>query len=156
MPTVPLPPGPFPSSDVVRALHMKQSTIGTWAERGMFDAFDHTGGVRGRMRMLTLRDALACALLWQKHMGGVDAPEFDAPAAHRFADMWLRTRDSSKPVREVVLRYYGVPDRADSKVSILINEDLLPNAPEPGARLTMHFDLDAIFEPLIAALAEAT
>lgn len=154
-PQAAFPDGPFPSTAVAKALNMKQSTIGTWADRGIFDCFDHSGGGRGKVRMLTLRDALATALLWQKAAAGVEAVEFSPFIAHQYADRWLRTRHQAKRVQELVIRYYGVPGTDVSKVSVLMNEDALDRAPDAGARVTLRFDLDAIFEPLIAALAEA-
>lgn len=153
MPNPDLPPGPFPSPVVAEALGLAQSTIGTWAARGYFDHYDYGRGGRGKPMLMSLRDALATALLVYKVRCGIETVEMDALAAHRFAGLWMSSRGSAKAVNQLVLRFYGVPGSPDSKVSIAPNDEALSGPPpSPGARLTIRFDLDAIFLPLIAAM----
>ena len=55
-----------------------------------------------------------------------------------------------------MIRYYGTPGADDAEVSMFPNDDMMAEAPRPGARTTIRFDLGAIFGPVLAAVGEAS
>ncbi len=118
------------------------------------------GGFFGRRvgeprRLLTRRGVLALAAYRVLAAQGINLGELPPDAFLRWADLWLHTRGTDKPVRELVVRFYGRPGEPDSKVSLLPNEDLLNKPPATGALLTIRLDLDAVFTRTERALAAA-
>ncbi len=152
-----LPAGPFPSTVVADALGLAQSTIGTWASRGYFDHYDYGRGGRGKPMLMSLRDALATALLAHKARCGIEAVELENPAVfYNFADMWLRTRHQTKRVRQMVVNFYGVPGTPKAAVGLLINSDALETKPaRTDVHLRVVFEMDEIFGDLIDKLHKA-
>ncbi|MFZ6761472.1 hypothetical protein [Pseudoroseomonas sp. WGS1072] len=152
-PDEPLPQGPFPSPVIAAALGLAQSTIGTWGSRGMFDHYDFGRGGRGRPMQMSLRDALATALLVHKTRSGIEAVELENPSVfYRYADMWLRALHQAKRPRQMIISYFGIP--GEGRVRIGINADALENPPEDQEPPTVElvFDLDTIFGNLITKL----
>jgi hypothetical protein len=116
--------------------------------------FGHIGK-RGR-RMLTHRGMLALSAYRVLTAHRVEIGELPPAAFLRWAELWMRTRDSAKPVHELWVRFYGRPGEPDYRVSILPNADLLSEQPAPGALLSIKLDLAEIFgrtERALAALA---
>ena len=85
---------------------------------------------------------------------GLEVRELPPAAFLRWADLWLCMRDAPRPVRELWIRYYGRAADRDSWVSVLPNADVLDEQPEPGALLTIRFDLNEIFSRAEQALAD--
>jgi hypothetical protein len=152
-----LPTGPFPSPVVAEALGLAQSTIGTWASRGYFDHYDYGRGGRGKPMLMSLRDALATALLVYTVRCGIETVELDNPAVfHRYADMWLRGRHQEKRPRQMIVKFYGIPGSPDAAVGLLINADALENPPtRKDVRFSITFEMDEIFGDLIEKLKAA-
>jgi hypothetical protein len=95
----------------------------------------------------TMAGFLALACYRSFHELKLDPPHELPPSAFlQFVNLWQRTRGTERPVRECVFRWYGRPGTEDSKFSRAINEDALPpdQQPEPGARITIRLNLDAI------------
>jgi hypothetical protein len=125
----------------------------TLHRRGMLPGDFYSHIEKGR-RLLSRQGFLALAGYRAVVGNGVEIGELPPAAFLRWAELWMRTRGSAKPVRELWVRYYGRPGDPDSKVSLLPNEDLLSEPPAPGALLTIVFNLDEIFSRAERALAD--
>jgi len=112
------------------------------------------GAIENGKRLLSHRGMLA--LTAHRVVTGyrLEIGELPPAAFLVWADWWLRSRGTAKPVRELWLRFYGRPGDPDSKVSLLPNADVLDKEPAPGALLTIRFDLDEIFGRAERALAD--
>jgi hypothetical protein len=104
-------------------------------------------------RQFTRRGVLALAAYRALTERGVEVAELSPDTFVRWVGLWKRTRGTAKPVRQLIIRYYGRPGSPGSKVSILPNDDVLPEPPAPGARLTISLDIDAIFADAEQAIA---
>ena len=147
----------LPPRRVQRALGIPNSTYSTMRQRGQLQGFFGEPDAHGYSRF-TMRGFLALAAWRALSEYRIDPSELLPPSAFlQYADFWLRTRGTGKPVREAVFRWYGRPGREDSKFQRAINEDMLAAQPAPGARITLRLELDAIFgEAEHALLNEAT
>jgi hypothetical protein len=145
---MPMPPQDetdLPLPIALAAIGMPIASFRTLEGRGQIsDAF--FGSVkRGRGRMLSRRGTLALALYRTMTSKKLEIEELPPEACIRWADLWLRTRSTGKPVRELIVRYYGRSSDPDFMMSLLPNDDVLEEPPTPGALITIRFDLDAIF-----------
>ncbi len=144
----------LPPRIALPAAGMSVPSYQTLHRRGMLppDFFGHIGE-DGR-RLLSHRGMLALSAYRVMTGYRLEIGELPPAAFLRWAGLWMRTRDTAKPVRELWVRYYGRPGDPDSKVSLLPNEDLLSEPPALGALLTIRFDLAEIFTRAERALAE--
>ena len=147
-----LPPR-IPPGLGTRAAGMSVPSYQTLNRRGMLSGEFFSIIENGR-RLLSRQGFLALAAYRVLTERGIEIKELPPAAFLRWAELWMRTRDTDKPVRELWVRYYGRPGGPDSKVSLLPNEDLLPEPPAPGALLTIRFDLAEIFGGAGRALAD--
>jgi hypothetical protein len=141
-------PERIPSSIGLPAAGMSMPTYGTLHRRGQLPAEFYSHIENGR-RLLSRQGFLALAAFRVVAGNGVEIGELRPAAFLRWASLWLR----GVPVRELWVRYYGRPGDPDSRVSILPNEDLLSEPPEPGALLTIRLDLDGTFRRAVLAYA---
>lgn len=145
----------LPPRRVMAALAMPLASYQTLQRRGQLDA----GGFFGAdgHRLFTRRGFLALALYRAMTERKIEIVELSPESCVRWADYWLRTRNTTKPIRELWVRYYGRPGDMDSKVSLVPNTDVLTSsAPAPGARVTIVFDLDQIFDRAERALRDVS
>ena len=94
---------------------------------------------------------LALALIKEAIGRGINTPVlFDK--AHFYADsfLWFPGR-----IRACVLRFHGEPGAEGSAATVGTNEVFRSEPHLPGVRTTVHFDLEAIFGPVLTALAPA-
>ncbi len=136
------------------AAGMSQPSYQTLHRRGLLprEFFGHIAE-DGR-RMLAHRGMLALAAYRVLTERGIEIKELPPAAFLPWADWWLRSRGSDKPVHELWLRYYGRTADRDTTFSLRPNADALGKEPEPGALLTIRFDLDEIFGRAERALAD--
>ncbi len=144
----------LPPRRVQHALAIPNSTYSTMRQRGQLQGFFGEPDAHGPSRF-TMRGFLALAAWRALSEYRIEPGELLPPSAFlQYADFWLRTRGTDKPVREAVFRWYGRPGREDSKFQRAINEDMLATQPAPGARITLRLDLDVIFGEAERALLD--
>jgi hypothetical protein len=134
----------LPPRRVLRALNMPTPSYQTLRQRGQLEGFFGQPTAGGYSRF-TMTGFLALAAYRALTELKIEIPEMPPAAFLQYADLWLRTRGTGKPVREAVLRWYGRSNDENSKFSRALNEDVLTTQPDPGARVTIRLDLDAIF-----------
>ena len=147
-----LPPR-IPAGLGTRATRLPMSSYQTLNRREMLPGEFFSAIENGR-RLLSRQGFLALAGYRALTERGIEVGELPPAAFLRWAELWMRTRDTARPVRELWVRYYGRPGDDGSKVSLLPNEDLLSEPPAPGALLTIRLDLGEIFGSAARALAE--
>jgi hypothetical protein len=142
---------------VADALGLAQSTIGTWAARGFFDHYDYGRGGRGKPMAMSLRDALATALLVYKVRCGIEVKELASPVQfYHYADYWLRTLHQEKRVTRMIIDFEGIPGSNDSRFAVRMNPEMTAEPPYRGnVCLSITFELDQIFGDLISKLEAA-
>ena len=141
----------FKPLEACAAIRLPRGTLQTWSARGWLRQFDAAFVRAGQTYGFSLADVLALALIKEAVGRGINTPVlFDK--AHFYADcfLWFPGR-----VRECVLRFHGEPGAEGSAATVGTNEVFQSEPPLPGVRTTVHFDLEAIFGPVLTALAPA-
>ena len=141
----------FKPLEACAAIRLPRGTLQTWSARGWLRQFDAASVRAGQTYGFSLADVLALAFIKEAVGRGIHTPVlFDK--AHFYADsfLWFPGR-----VRECVLRFYGEPGAEGSTATVGTNEDFQSEPHLPGVRTTVHFDLEAIFGPVLTALAPA-
>ena len=141
----------FKPQEACAAIRLPRGTLQTWSARGLLRQFDAASVRAGQTYGFSLADVLALALIKEAVGRGINTPVlFDK--AHFYADsfLWFPGR-----VRECVLRFYGEPGAEGSTAAVGTDQVSEPEPPLPGVRTTVHFDLEAIFGPVLTALAPA-
>jgi hypothetical protein len=143
----------LPPRIALPAAGMSVPSYQTLHRRGMLPP-EFFGRIADGKRLLSRRGVLALAAYRVLTGYRLEIGELPPAAFLRWAELWMRTRDTDKPVRELWLRFYERPDEPGSKVSILPNSDVLCTEPAPGALLSICFDLAEIFGRAERALAD--
>ena len=128
------------------AAGMSVPSYSTLYRRGQLppEFFSH---VERSRRLLSREGFLALAAYRAVVERRVEIGELPPAAFLRWASLWLR----GVPVRELWVRYYGRAGDPDSRVSVLPNDDLLPEPAAAGALLSIRLDLEAIFGSAVRA-----
>jgi hypothetical protein len=140
----------FHSTPVVcAALSIPSGTLNSWAARGWLDGLGTPSEGRGRRRAYSTVGFLTLALIKAASDFRV-APGLEFYGfAPRVVRDWFEYPQSMK---QLVIRFYKEPDL---ETSIRYNDDLHKEPPKPGWAMSIAFDLRAIFEPALNALADA-
>ena len=141
----------FKPLEACAAIRLPRGMLQTWSARGWLREFDTASVRAGQTYGFSLADVLALALIKEAVGRGIHTPVlFDK--AHFYADsfLWFPGR-----VRECVLRFYGEPGDEGSTAAVGTDQVSEPEPHPPGVRTTVHFNLEAIFGPVLTALAPA-